>query len=485
MSKVRYNPVTGDFEEKFSPTGSDYDTAGGVPVPSLLRNDQNGSINGRLAIGKTGLPEAQLDITAGSAGTRPVWDSNDVAIIENASHLNTVVNVLSASDKSGAVAFSDTDSRIQGAVAYDHSTENMDFYQNNTKRLTLDENGLTGLIGQVTFPEQAAPSTPASGYSTLYPDSTGLWSFTNDAGVNYNLVKDVLESGGTKLTYGAVTDGEYVKRSGSTLVSAAIPNATPTTRGLEYQPIKEVQWRLEYVGTGSIKIKVVGNAGKAQMQVTNGTLWITTQLSADITIDITTTGANGRDTGSRSNHTLWYVWHIHKSSDGTNAGLLSTSMTSPTMPSGYDYKQLLNCIRDGNIVSAQNIVKFVHDGTTGAMRYDWRDTAGIPGTSPTAGTNGTATTATAVDFTGHIPAFARGTWVQLYATPGTVTAAHIYWLYGTTYGAYTFSLAINEIFTVIGLFPIGTGGLTNSCYYFFSAATTNRSSYTTPMGWWV
>ena len=57
------------------------------------------------------------------------------------------------------------------------------------------------------------------------------------------------------------------------------------------------------------------------------------------TIDAGTTGAaDGLDTGSQASNTLYYLWLI---GNGTTCkGLLSTSSTAPTMPSGYTYKFL-------------------------------------------------------------------------------------------------------------------------------------------------
>jgi hypothetical protein len=68
-------------------------------------------------------------------------------------------------------------------------------------------------------------------------------------------------------------------------------------------------------------------------------------VDSQITIDIDTAGANGLDTGSEANSTWYYVWLIGKA-NGTVAGLLSTSSSSPTMPSGYLYKRLLGAVKN-------------------------------------------------------------------------------------------------------------------------------------------
>lgn len=62
------------------------------------------------------------------------------------------------------------------------------------------------------------------------------------------------------------------------------------------------------------------------------------------TVNIGNEGANGLDSdGGAAANTWYYIWGI---SDGTNfRGLLSTSATAPTMPSGFAYKLLLGTVR--------------------------------------------------------------------------------------------------------------------------------------------
>ena len=86
--------------------------------------------------------------------------------------------------------------------------------------------------------------------------------------------------------------------------------------------------------------------------------------AVNLTATITTSGANGLDTGSEA--AIWY--HIYVIYNGTTvASLLSASATSPTMPSGYTYKKYVGAVynpsssfRDfyqrGNNVSAAQLI---------------------------------------------------------------------------------------------------------------------------------
>lgn len=58
---------------------------------------------------------------------------------------------------------------------------------------------------------------------------------------------------------------------------------------------------------------------------------------------VTSSGANGLDTGSEGSSRWYHIWAIGKA-DGTLDALLSESATAPTLPSGYIYKGYLGAI---------------------------------------------------------------------------------------------------------------------------------------------
>lgn len=72
-----------------------------------------------------------------------------------------------------------------------------------------------------------------------------------------------------------------------------------------------------------------------------------TSRAVSLTVDMTSAGANGLDTGTVAASTWYSLWVIRKP-NGTKAGLASLSTTSPTMPSGYTYKARVGWIRTDN-----------------------------------------------------------------------------------------------------------------------------------------
>jgi hypothetical protein len=81
-------------------------------------------------------------------------------------------------------------------------------------------------------------------------------------------------------------------------------------------------------------------------------------FAAAKTIDCGTTGANALDTGALVNNTWYHIFAIVKA-DGTAAALASTSVSAPTMPSGYTLKRRIGSFKtDGSA----HIVAYLHDG---------------------------------------------------------------------------------------------------------------------------
>lgn len=65
--------------------------------------------------------------------------------------------------------------------------------------------------------------------------------------------------------------------------------------------------------------------------------------SVSISPSLSTSGANGLDTGTSTTSTWYYLWVIWNGT--TVAGLLSLSSTSPTMPAGYTHKARVGSTR--------------------------------------------------------------------------------------------------------------------------------------------
>ena len=99
--------------------------------------------------------------------------------------------------------------------------------------------------------------------------------------------------------------------------------------------------------------------------------------NVNVTLNATTTGANGLDTGSLAQGKFYYIYIINNGS--TTASLASLSSTSPTLPSGYTYKARVGGVATnanaggGNIIPSiqvNNNHMFSHTATNDTVRVD-------------------------------------------------------------------------------------------------------------------
>lgn len=90
----------------------------------------------------------------------------------------------------------------------------------------------------------------------------------------------------------------------------------------------------------------IRNAGSPldSMQITAARLFVVNDTgqaiqleNINVTADISTSGANGLDTGTVAANTGYYLWVIYNSTTLTAAALWSLSSTAPTLPANYTY----------------------------------------------------------------------------------------------------------------------------------------------------
>lgn len=82
--------------------------------------------------------------------------------------------------------------------------------------------------------------------------------------------------------------------------------------------------------------------------------------ASDLTLDITTSGKNGLDTGAEASDTWYYIWMIYNPGTQETAGLLSASSSSPTLPSGFTKKRLVGAVRNNG---SSNFRQFLQTDT--------------------------------------------------------------------------------------------------------------------------
>jgi hypothetical protein len=168
--------------------------------------------------------------------------------------------------------------------------------------------------------------------------------------------------------------------AGRALIDDADAAAQRTTLGLGTSATQNEIWRSYLAGLGMSNSAGTPNS---QIDVAAGVCRDDTdafniRFSASKTINCATTGANALDAGALANSTWYHAFAIAKA-DGTMASLASTSVSAPTMPSGYIYKRRIGSFRtDGSA----HIIAFIQDGNTFRWSTVVADIAAAnPGTS--------------------------------------------------------------------------------------------------------
>lgn len=266
------------------------------------------------------------------------------------------------------------------------------------------------------------PNAPLAGTNETITNAIALWvddgltKLDGDATVGGTLGV----TGATTLA-GVTVSGQITSTHASPFVfEGATANDFETTVAVTDPTADRTITIPDTTGTISLATPIVGSAYKLAIipHATNPTYQLTYSAdnivvtnSAGValnvatwsgTLDLTASGVDGLDTGSEAGDTDYFIWAIY---DGTNKKfLLSTSSSSPTLPSGYTFSALVGHRRnDGssNLISAHQYGKRVFYGAKQAVL-----------------SGGSAATETAVTITGFVPAIAETFQIEVYGSNG-------------------------------------------------------------------
>lgn len=124
---------------------------------------------------------------------------------------------------------------------------------------------------------------------------------------------------------------------------------------------------------------------------TGNPVFIATDIN--LTVDITDLGViNGLDTGTEAIDTWYYLWVIYNPTTQITAGLISTSPTAPTLPSGYTYQALVSAVLNDSTGPSGDFYGFDH------VDDEWQYRLGDINFSVTTGSVVTLDTKTAVPY---------------------------------------------------------------------------------------
>lgn len=120
------------------------------------------------------------------------------------------------------------------------------------------------------------------------------------------------------------------------------------------------------IAAGFKNLTIKNNSGTPNSQIDIDADAVTVETSAgfayrltgiDLTVNCAGTGASGLDAGSLANSTWYAVYVIYNPTTQTVAGLVSSSGSSPTMPSGYTAKARLGWFRTNGSAQFHRILQ--------------------------------------------------------------------------------------------------------------------------------
>lgn len=166
----------------------------------------------------------------------------------------------------------------------------------------------------------------------IFPVFIKEWSVINNATGAFSVTCKTASGSGVVINNGA---SQLIYGDGDNIVSMRVVPSNVTSASIQgaFKNLQASSTGTNAAVTVSIDEIVVEDSSNNYKALRNVALSINSAGS----------GANGLDSGSISASTWYSIWVINNGT--TTAGLLSSSSTAPTMPSGYTYKARIGWIR--------------------------------------------------------------------------------------------------------------------------------------------
>lgn len=233
-----------------------------------------------------------------------------------------------------------------------------------------------------------------------------------------------------RATLGAVglTGSETIAGVKTFSSSPLLPgNASTALQPVPKQQLDSVSATLSALSFSGLSLSASGTsagvsiaAGEVLLRSADGTPKLASAVS--LTVDTSTVGANGLDTGTLAASTWYAVWVI--SNGTTTAGLVSLSSTAPTMPSGYTFKARVGWIRTDGTASKFPLA-FKQHGC--GVEYEPSSGANLP-TYPLIASTNTSIGVTSVSMSNAVPSTAGNVHLRIRqdSVANTANGANVY-----------------------------------------------------------
>lgn len=272
-----------------------------------------------------------------------------------------VTNVFKRST-SGPIALIGGEIVINNLVCVQYDGTQYELVDDNKKELgkqvSLASSGTTDLGTAATNNVLVTGTTTITSFGSTAQTDLPIYflQFNNTLTLTYNATSLILPG-----------SENIVTANGDTAIAQYLGSGN--WRIVAYQKIAAPQPSIGFALPGVNGLTIANNAGTPSAKIdisdttailTNSSNYATVIGNVSCTINLSTTGLNGLDTGSVSASTWYYLYII--TNNVTSGCLASTSSTSPTMPAGYTYKLRVGAMStDGS----NNLFRSQQNGKTG------------------------------------------------------------------------------------------------------------------------
>lgn len=218
----------------YNGTGNRLDFVGGTGnnptafATSIMSMERD---SGNVGIGTTS-PAATLHVltASSSTGATPSASADDLVVERNGF---SGVSILSGTTSQGSIFFGDSGSSTIGRIVYNHSANDLSFFTNNTKRVTIDSSGNVGL--GTTAPDNKIHASGTANLVAKFENTTASGnaraifktpSYEWNIGVNNSGGAFTLYDGTNNIVQvlaGAPANSLYVNSSGNVGIGTTAP----------------------------------------------------------------------------------------------------------------------------------------------------------------------------------------------------------------------------------------------------------------------
>jgi len=205
------------------------------------------SANGNVSIGTSG-PLGKLHVFEGTRnGSYSINSSYDAFVVEGTTHVGISIAGGSNNSGSGAIAFPNGSSSIDGLINYEHSSRSLQFYSGGSERARINSSGAL-LIGK-TSDSIANTGISAAGSATggghLTATNNGSAAFALNRGSTDGQIAQFNRAGSIVGTISVTSSNTSYNTSSDRRLKSNIQDAASASSKIDAMQVRQFDWNVD------------------------------------------------------------------------------------------------------------------------------------------------------------------------------------------------------------------------------------------------